>query len=125
MSPGLKYHYGIFFGPYCAGVSCLSGAEGTGGVNVHKPFKVSRSELAILGRGACVHWAPTGTNSKLVSWSCRIMSRNTKIKIIIGYSDNDAGEIGTIYQACNWVYIGRGSSTYQFIAPNGRAEQAA
>ena len=32
-------HFGVFFGPFCAGVCCV-GTHCSGGVNVHKPFKV-------------------------------------------------------------------------------------
>jgi hypothetical protein len=40
---------------------------------------------------------------------------------MLAYSDSDAGEIGTIYQAANWVYIGRGIGRHkELIAPNGR-----
>jgi len=116
-----NFHYGIFFGDYCAGVCCVS-ANGAGGANVyaHKEFNLGQGELAYLGRGACVHWAPKGTNSKLISWTCRLIGKDTKAKIIIAYSDTDAGEIGTVYQACNWVYIGKGSSTKQWVSPGGR-----
>lgn len=113
-------HYGLFFGQYCAGVCCVAAGGGTGGVNSHKLFGVQHDELATLARGACVHWSPPGANSKLVSWTCKLLSKETKLKVIIAYSDTDAGEIGTIYQACNWVCIGRGSSTIQWVAPNGR-----
>lgn len=114
------YHYGIFFGNWCAGVTCVASGAATGGVNSHKPFRIKRNELGVLARGACVHWAPSGTNSKLVSWTCRLLRSDTFCKVLIAYADTDAGEIGTIYQACNWVYIGVGSSTRQWIAPNGR-----
>lgn len=113
-------HYGIFFGDYCAGVTCCVYGGGTGGVNSHKMFGIQKHELAILARGACVHWAPTGANSKLVSWTARLMAVDTPCKLMIAYADTDAGEIGTIYQACNWLYIGPGSATRQWIAPNGR-----
>ena len=115
-----RWHYGIFFGSYCAGVTCVGGSDVTGGVNNHLFYRVDRRELLILARGACVHWAPPGTNSKLVSWTCRMVAKASHAKVIIAYADTDAGEIGTIYQACNWIYIGRGSSTRQWIAPNGR-----
>jgi hypothetical protein len=114
------YHYGIFYGSYCAGVCCVAAGGGTGGVNSHMPFAVKPSELAVLARGACVHWAPQGTNSKLVSWTCRLFAKDTPCKVVIAYADTDAGEIGTIYQACNWTCIGKGSATRQWIAPNGR-----
>lgn len=114
------YHYGIFYGADCAGVCCVAAGGGTGGVNSHMPFAINPSELSVLARGACVHWAPPGTNSKLVSWTCRLFAKDTKCKVMIAYADTDAGEIGTIYQACNWIHIGRGSATRQWIAPNGR-----
>lgn len=123
MSP-TRYHYGIFFDRYCAGVCCVGGSAATGGTNVHMPFKIAQSELLILARGACVHWSPVGANSKLVAWTCKLLQHDTRAKVIIAYSDTDAGEIGTIYQSCNWVCIGRGSSTKQWVAPNGRVYDA-
>ena len=114
------WHYGIFFGSYCAGVCCVSVGGGGANLNAHLEFKVERTELAYLARGANTHWSPAGANSKLVSWTCRLLAKDTSSRIAIAYSDTDAGEIGTIYQACNWVYIGIGSSTRQWVAPNGR-----
>ncbi len=114
------WHYGIFFGSYCAGVCCYSAGSATGGVNVHKMFNVLPRELGVLARGACVHWAPHGANSKLVSISSKLFCKDTKCRLIIAYSDSDAGEIGTIYQACNWIYIGKGAATRQWVSKNGR-----
>lgn len=114
------YHYGVFFGSYCAGVCCVAAGAATGGVNTHLAFSVKREHLCALARGACVHWAPVGSNSKLVAWTCKLLAKDTGAKIVIAYSDTDAGEVGTIYQACNWAYIGVGDSTTQFVAPNGR-----
>lgn len=114
-------HFGIFFGLYCGGVTCISTGAGSGGTNIHTPFGVERNEIATLARGACVHWAPPGTNSKLVSWTTRLArSSDSRLKLLIAYADTDAGEIGTIYQACNWHYIGKGSQTRQWVSPEGR-----
>ena len=119
-------HYGMFFGDYCAGVCCVAvNGVGTAGPYVHRQFHIKRNELATLARGACVHWSPIGSNSKLVSWTCKLLKRDMPgIKIIIAYSDTDAGEIGTIYQSCNWFYIGIGKSTrrpdQEIISPQGR-----
>lgn len=115
-----SYHYGLFFGRYCAGVCCVGTSAASGGANNHLFYGVTSQELLILARGACVHWSPQGANSKLVSWTCRLLAKEKRGKLVVAYSDTDAGEIGTIYQACNWTYIGRGASTKQWIAPNGR-----
>jgi hypothetical protein len=83
---------------------------------------VKADEITVLARGACMHWAPKNTNSRLVSISSRLVARDTGAKIALAYSDTDAGEIGSIYQSCNWFYIGMTtSSDVQFVAPNGRA----
>ena len=112
-------HFGIFFGQYCAGVTCVSIGSGTAGSNVNKTYGVSGVELLTLVRGACVHWSPNGVNSKLVSWTCRLLSAMKRYKLITAYSDTDAGEVGTIYQACGWTYVGMSGSVRQIIAPNG------
>ena len=114
------HHFGIFFGDFCAGVTCIAAGGGTGSVNGHKLFRIRRNEFGTLARGACVHWSPVGTNSRLVAWTCRLLRRSTSLKLLIAYADTDAGEIGTIYQACNWVYIGKGSATRQWVSPEGR-----
>jgi hypothetical protein len=77
------YHYGIFFGPYCAGVCCLAVGAATGGVNAASEFNLNPSELATLARGACVHWAPPGTNSKLLAWTARLMARDTDCRLLL------------------------------------------
>lgn len=63
---------------------------------------------ALIQRGAASSWAPKNTNSKLVMFSCRWMVQNTEKRLFTCYSDPSAGEIGTIYQACNFLYLGRG-----------------
>lgn len=116
----VNHFYGIFFGLYCAGVTCIGVGAAGANINSHMQFRIERDQFAYLTRGANVHWSPIGANSKLVSWTCRLLQRDTGAKIVIAYSDSDAGEIGTIYQACNWVYIGVGGKTRQWVAPNGR-----
>lgn len=115
------FHTGIFFGAYCAGVCCV-GLNGSGQPSpvMHKRYGVERREIAVLARGACVHWAPKGSNSKLVSWTARLLGR-IGVKVVLAFSDSDAGEVGTIYQACNWTYIGKGGKGKRgAVSPLGR-----
>lgn len=116
-------HYGVFFGSYCAGVSCVGRGASMAGAYHHEQFRVSVNDLLTLARGACVHWAPPATNSRLVSWTCKLLAQEKAGKLIWATADTDAGEIGTIYQACNWVYIGLGGGNRpdaELIAPSGR-----
>lgn len=116
-----SWHYGIFFGNYCAGVCCLA-HSGLAGAFLHRQFDIQRNELGVLCRGACVHWSPKGTNSKLVSWSSKLfLKENQNIRLILAFSDSDAGEVGTIYQAANWIYIGkRGGQRPAYVSPKGK-----
>jgi hypothetical protein len=116
-------HYGLFFGAYCAGVTCIGLGASMAGTEHHRQFGIGRGELLTLARGACVHWAPPGANSKLVSWTCRLLAKARTGRLIWATSDSDAGEVGTIYQACGWTYIGPSSrpGEAEIVAPNGRA----
>lgn len=108
-------HYGIFFDDWaCGGVCCYADA-GAGG-DQHKLFDVERDELAYLCRGAVVHWAPENTNSKLIAYSLDLEREKGK-KVAVAYSDPDAGEIGTVYQATGWYCIGQTGSLYQYVHP--------
>jgi hypothetical protein len=119
--PMCSAYYGLFFGNYCAGVTCWSIGGGGANINAAGEWGLAQPELAYLCRGANVHWAPPGSNSRLVSISCRLLAQDfPSAKLAIAYSDTDAGEIGTIYQACNWHCAGRGGATNQWVSPKGR-----
>ena len=86
-----------------AGVVCFGYGGGTRG----REICAGLSDVTIcLERGACVHWAHPHAGSFLISRACRLMHRNYGWRIFYAYSDPMAGEIGTIYQACNWLFIG-------------------
>lgn len=117
-------HYGIFYGDHLAGVTCVNvGGAGAAGVNSHKEFNLQRDQVAYLARGACVHWAPTGTNSRLVSITARMVAKDSAAKVLLAYADPAAGEIGTIYQACNWYYIGRTWPGRRWVSPDGQKDR--
>lgn len=61
-----------------------------------------------LERGACAHWAHPHTASWFIPRACKQASLDHGWKIFYAYSDPAAGEIGTVYQACNWLYLGQG-----------------
>jgi hypothetical protein len=118
--PPARRFYGIFFGPYVAGVTAVAVGNGTAG-RAHLGYGVAATELATLVRGACVHWAPPGTNSKLVSWTVRLLREDVPdAKLVVAYADEEAGEIGTIYQACGWRYVGRTTTRLDLVSPEGR-----
>jgi hypothetical protein len=118
LGAGTQRCYGIFFGAYCAGVTTFANAGAIPAMM--KTFRLDSTQLSYLARGACVHWAPPNTNSKLIAHSCRF-ERERGAQLVIAFVDSDAGEVGTIYQACGWIYVGRGASTwFQWVSPLGR-----
>jgi hypothetical protein len=61
----------------------------------------------LIARGACISWAPDNTASWLIMKSINYMVSHTDFRVFTGYSDPDARELGTIYQACNFHYLGQ------------------
>jgi hypothetical protein len=67
------------------------------------------SDKAIcLERGACVHWAHEHAASFLIGRATRLAAQAKGWELFYAYSDPAAGEIGTVYQATNWIYFGLG-----------------
>lgn len=62
-------------------------------------------KIILLSRGACVHWAHEHAASKLIRGSMKLLPR--KYSVVTATVDEMAGEIGTIYQACGFTYVGR------------------
>jgi hypothetical protein len=68
-----------------------------------------RRSLAIcLERGACSHRAPANASSFLISRATKMAADEHGWRVFYAYGDPEAGEFGTVYQACNWRYVGQG-----------------
>lgn len=73
----------------------------------------------LISRGACISWSPKNLNSWLVMQSIKWMIANTEFRLFTAYSDTEAKELGAIYQACSFIYLGKTSgSTLQYLDPN-------
>jgi len=77
----------------------------------------------LISRGACASWTPKNLASALLMWSIKWMVKNTEFRLFEAYADPEAKELGTIYQACNFYYLGNnfGSDKLYFNPdnPNG------
>ena len=98
------YSFGLYFGEHLAGVSCFGRTAGTKSAASVCGDKYAHS-VKTLCRGACVHWAHPHSASFLIPRACRLMAEKG-FHIFVAYSDAEAGEIGTVYQATNWLYCG-------------------
>jgi len=72
----------------------------------------------LISRGACISWSPKCLASHMMMWCIRDMVKNTEFRLFTAYSDPAAKELGTIYQACNFYYLGNrfGTST-RYVNP--------
>lgn len=65
----------------------------------------------LISRGACISWSPKGLASHFLMQCIKWMVDNTSFRLFTAYSDPNAKELGTIYQACNFYYLGKKSGT--------------
>jgi hypothetical protein len=117
-----KYHFGLFF--------TVDDKEYLGGVLTFQDDYVSnttvwdkynyKNKILLLSRGVCLWWTPKNSNSFFIGKALKWLSLNTEYKVITATVDSLAGEIGTIYQAANWVYVGVMAGN---ILPNGKERE--
>lgn len=75
----------------------------------------------LISRGACISWSPKNLASSLVSFSMKWIVKNTRFRFFVAYSDTEAKELGTIYQACNFYYLGKtAGASKQFKIESGK-----
>lgn len=72
----------------------------------------------LINRGACISWSPKNLASSLISFAINWMVKNTKHRLFTAYSDPTAKELGTIYPACNFYYLGNNfGASKKYIQP--------
>jgi hypothetical protein len=94
-------------------IGCVLFARGANHV-VGKEYGLTQMEACELVRVALTkHDAPV---SQIVSVAIRMLQKNSPgLRLIVSYADSEQGHHGGIYQAMNWVYVGRGMSTRYFF----------
>jgi len=123
--------FGLFFGDELAAVECF-GHPGSEPIR-EICGKEHADKVYWLARGARTHWAHPHSSSFLVNRACRMMGEPWKTSdgrdmpakhVFLATADTDAGEIGTVYQASNWFYLGKASSDRMFKKPDDPPERA-
>lgn len=72
----------------------------------------------LISRGACISWSPKCLASAFMMWCIKYMVHNTQYRIFTAYSDPMAKELGTIYQSCNFYYLGSNfGGSVKYISP--------
>lgn len=98
-----QMHYGIYFDGVLGGAICFGFFQAMQGYATYVGEKYAKKGIQ-LSRGACVHWAHEHSASKLIAFGLREMEKKG-YKFCVAFSDSEAGEIGTVYQATNWYYL--------------------
>lgn len=83
------------------------------------PFGLSQTEGCELTRVALKkHRSPV---SRIIRLAIRFLKKNSpELRLIVSFADPSEGHHGGIYQAGNWIYSGRSSSSVEYLGPDGK-----
>lgn len=108
------HYFGAFYKDILAGVITMSVPNSFSKLVGDDTHKLER----LISRGACISWSPKCLASKFLMWCINYMVMNTDFRVFTAYSDPTAKELGTIYQACNFYYLGNHfGTTIKYISP--------
>lgn len=109
-----SHYFGAFYGDIMCGVVTMGVPNSFSNVLGDCTKNIER----LISRGACISWSPKGLASAFVMWCIRWMVKNTEYRVFSAYSDPTAKELGTIYQACNFYYLGNHfGGSVKYISP--------
>lgn len=83
------------------------------------PYNLGQTEVCELTRIALnTHISPV---SRIVKLALKFLKKHCPgLKLVISYADPKQGHFGGVYQAGNWIYEGVTSSSYKWLAPDGK-----
>jgi hypothetical protein len=92
-------------------VGCVIFGVGATG-NIGSPYALPQTQVCELVRVAlATHRTPV---SRIVAVALKVLKRAMPgLRLVVSYADPDRGHHGGIYQAGNWIYMGRGSGDYE------------
>lgn len=114
MPSQLTQAFGLYFDGTLSAVECFTDTRPAG------HYTVAGQQAICLARGASAYWCPPWASSFLIAQCLRRLDAE-KYAYCVAYSDTEAGEIGTVYQASNWVCLGpvsRGNKYWR--SPDGK-----
>jgi hypothetical protein len=102
--PGFsRFAFGHYFGSHVGGVLVLGD---TGGSDLSFKKMLPDRKVIVLQRGINLWWTPKNSASYFITRVIRWLKENTDYSAITATADEEAGEIGTIYQSLGWNYLG-------------------
>jgi len=128
MASGTVACYGLKIGGELLGAACFACIGGKIrqlciGSTLNETRELA-TKTVCLARGACVPWAPKNAASFLIRNACRQSHKDFGWRVFFAYSDHEAGEVGTVYQACGWYFIGdsfrKGKYHTDYVSADGK-----
>lgn len=108
------HYFGAYYKGILAGVIAMSVPNSFSKMVGDKTKDIER----LISRGACISWSPKCLASHFMMWCIKWMVKNTQFRIFSAYSDPTARELGTIYQSCNFYYLGGDyGGSVKYISP--------
>ena len=82
--------------------------------NIGSPYGLNYTEVCELERVALTtHTHPV---TQILSKSLKLLHKsNPNLQLVVSYADTNQGHLGIIYQANNWIYVGKRPSRYLYI----------
>lgn len=74
--------------------------------NQWKRFGEKESDVIELRRLCCIDDTPRNTESYFIGKTLRYLKKNTNLKTVVSYADQEYGHTGVIYRASNFEYHG-------------------
>jgi hypothetical protein len=102
MPASVRYCFGIFFGDRLGGAVVYADEPGEN-LGIWQRYEFA-GKIICLARGACTHWAHPHSGSKLIRRSMRLLP--ACYQVITATVDPAAGEVGVVYQAAGFDYVG-------------------
>jgi hypothetical protein len=107
VSKGVKLTLGVFEDDTLQGVLMFNHPIRSNSTTSQLVENSTTKDMLELGRMAMLDTAPKFSESKAIGKCIKWLKSNKKdIKYILSYSDQKQGNLGIIYQATNWLYLG-------------------
>lgn len=101
--PSVSYGYNVYQdGDWCGVIMFGLGAT----PNIARPFGLIQGEVLELVRVA-LNGKQSATSECVAAALRKLHADAPQIKIVVSFADNDQNHVGTIYQATNWIYLGK------------------
>ncbi len=118
---GTKLTLGVFTGEELLGTVVLGAGPANAFSLVHG---ATPDDSLCLTRLWLSDRLPRNSESHVVAIVLRTMKQHTSIKFMVTYADPAQGHLGTIYQACGWLYIGPSEPMPLYDLGDGKARQS-